>query len=86
MPAAGRLNVEQQQLAVHAQFSAEDRLEGRLLCRLHELHRAVQVARVRERDGGQAVPLCQCDDGRGRERGIEKRIVAVRAKRNAGQG
>ena len=83
--AARRFNVEQQRLVAHAHLSAEDRFDARLLCRLHELHRAVQVAGVREGDSGQAVLFCQFDNGRGRERGIEKRIVAVHAKRNVNQ-
>ncbi len=72
-----RFDVEEQGLVADAHFSAKDRLNARLPCRLHELNCPVQVARVGERDGGQAVMPGQFDNGHRGERGIEKGIVTV---------
>src|SRR5439155_6332957 len=77
-----RLNVEEQRLIADAHFSAKDRLDARTPCRLHEFNRAVQVARVSERDSGQTVMPGQLEDGRRRECGIEKRVVTVRPQRH----
>ena len=77
-----RLNVEEQRLIADAHFSAKDRLDARTPCRLHEFNRAVQVARVSERDSGQTVMPGQLEDGRRRECGIEKRVVTVCPQRH----
>src|SRR6266571_8572493 len=68
---------ERARVRVDAHFSPKDRLNPRLPCRLHELNCPVQVARVGERDSGQAVMPGQFDNGHRGERGIEKGVVTV---------
>ncbi len=75
-----RLHVEQQRLATDRELRAEDGLDPCRLGGLHELDRAMQVAGVRQRHGGQLVLFRQPDEGGGRKGRVEERVVAVRSQ------
>ena len=80
--ALSRFDIEQQWMSFDLQFHPQDRLHIRVPRRLHELHRTMQVAHIRERDRGHSVLLRQPDNGARRQRGIEERVMTVRPQRH----
>ena len=46
----------------------------------------MEVAGIGERNGGQTVLFCQCDERSGRKGRVEEGIVAVAVERNVGSG
>ena len=60
--------VQQQRMRPNAQFRTDDGFDARRLSRLNEFHDAMQVARVRQRDCGQAMSLRQFHNGGWRQR------------------
>ena len=80
--AARRFDVEPERMAVHLHFHSEDGFDAGGARRLGELHRPVQVALVRQRDGRQMMALCQAEDRVNRERRIEEGVIAAQVQRD----
>ena len=76
------LDVEAQPLAVPFEFGADDGFDPRLGSRLGEFHRPMQVVLVGQGDCRKLVALGQVNDGVNRERGVQKRVIAVDVERN----
>ena len=67
---------------VEADLDPKNGFDAGLFCREREFHRAMQIAGVREGDGGHAVLFGQLHNGRRGKRGIQKGVMAVNPQGN----
>lgn len=80
--AMGGFDIEKERGAIDAEFGAENGFNAGGFGSVRKIDGAMEIADIREGDGGEMVLSGEVDDRLGGKRGIEERVVAMDAKGN----